>query len=102
VVLLSFALAFITIEFGGYWQLLSLVSGFILISPVLAVGTYAISSQLERGEKPSLRRCLREEQRVFGNLMVFALMSVFGATMSLPGLAGIALTVVLRFGGRDV
>ena len=26
-------------------------------------------------------------------LMVFALMSVFGATMSLPGLAGIALTV---------
>ena len=49
VVLLSFALAFITIEFGGYWQLLSLVSGFILISPVIAVGTYAISSQLERG-----------------------------------------------------
>jgi uncharacterized membrane protein len=74
VVLLSFALAFITIEFGGYWQLLSLVSGFILVSPVLAVGTYAISSQLERGQVPSLRRCLREEQRVFGNLMVFALM----------------------------
>jgi len=74
VVLLSLALAFVTIEFGGYWELLSLVSGFILISPVLAVGTYAISSQLERGEKPSLRRCVREEQRAFGNLMVFALM----------------------------
>jgi uncharacterized membrane protein len=50
------------------------VSGFILIAPVLAVGTYAISSQLERGETPSLRRCLREEERAFGNLMVFALM----------------------------
>jgi uncharacterized membrane protein len=50
------------------------VSGFILIAPVLAVGTYAISCQLERGEKPSLRRCLRDEQRTFGNLMVFALM----------------------------
>ena len=74
VVLASLALAWIAVEFGGYWQLLSLVSGFILVSPVLAVGTYAISSQLERGEKPSLRRCLREEQRVFGNLMVFALM----------------------------
>lgn len=73
VVLLSLALAWIAVEFGGYWQLLSLVSGFILVSPVLAVGTYAISGQLERGEKPSLRRCLREEQRVFGNLMVFAL-----------------------------
>jgi uncharacterized membrane protein len=74
VVLLSFALAWITVEFGGYWQLLSLVSGFILVAPVLAVGTYAISRQLEGGERPSLRRCLREERRAFGNLMVFALM----------------------------
>jgi uncharacterized membrane protein len=74
VVLLSLGLAWIAVHFGGYWELLSLVSGFILIAPVLAVGTYAISSQLERGERPSLRRCLREEQRAFGNLMVFALM----------------------------
>jgi uncharacterized membrane protein len=74
VVLASLALAWIAVEFGGYWELLSLVSGFILIAPVLAVGTYAISSQLERGERPSLSRCLREEQRAFGNMMVFALM----------------------------
>ena len=74
VVLLSLAVAFIAVRFGGYWQLLSLVSGFILIAPVLAVGTYSISSQLDRGLRPELGRCLREEQRVFGNLMVFALM----------------------------
>ena len=74
VILLSFALAWITVAFGGYWELLTLVSGFILIAPILAVGTYAISRQLERGKVPSLRRCVREEQRAFGNLMVFALM----------------------------
>jgi uncharacterized membrane protein len=74
VVVLSLTLAMIALEFGGYWELLALVSGFILISPVLAVGTYVISIHLERGETPSLRRCLREEQRAFGNLMVFALM----------------------------
>jgi len=74
VILLSLALAAVTIEFGGYWELLSLVSGFVLIAPILAVGTYAISRQLERGKVPSLRRCIREEQRAFGNLMVFALM----------------------------
>jgi uncharacterized membrane protein len=74
VVLLSFALAYVAVELGGYWELLSLVSGFILIAPVLAVGTYAISRQLEHGKTPSLRRCMREEQRAFGNLMVFALM----------------------------
>jgi uncharacterized membrane protein len=74
VILLSLALAWVAVEFGGYWELLSLVSGFILVAPVLAVGTYAISRQLERGKVPSLRRCMREEQRAFGNLMVFALM----------------------------
>lgn len=74
VVLASFLLAFITLEFGGYWELLTLISGFILVAPTLAVGTYEISRQLERGEQPSLGRCLREERRVFGNLMVFALM----------------------------
>jgi uncharacterized membrane protein len=73
VVLLSFAVAVVAIRFGGYWELLALVSGFIFIAPLLAVGTYAISEQLERGEKPSLRRCLFEERRAFASLMVFAL-----------------------------
>ena len=74
VVLLSWVLAWIAVRFGGYFELLALVSGFIFVAPVLAVGTYAISDQLEHGERPSLRRCIREERRAFGNLMVFALM----------------------------
>jgi uncharacterized membrane protein len=73
VVALSWALAYVTVQFGGYWELLALVSGFIFVAPVLAVGTYAISDQLEHGEIPSLRRCIGEERRAFGNLMVFAL-----------------------------
>jgi uncharacterized membrane protein len=73
VVLLSWALAYIAIRYGGYFELLALVSGFILVAPLLAVGTYSISEQLERGLQPSLRRCFVEERRAFGNLMVFAL-----------------------------
>ena len=73
VVLLSWALAFVTVRFGGYWELLALASGFIFIAPLLAVGTYAISDQLEHGERPSLRRCINEEKRAVGNLMVLAL-----------------------------
>jgi uncharacterized membrane protein len=73
VVLLSWALAYIAIRFGGYFELLALISGFILIAPLLAVGTYSISEQIERGLEPSLRRCFIEERRAFGNLMVFAL-----------------------------
>ena len=74
VVLLSGALAYVTLRWGGYWELLALVSGFILVAPVVAVGTYSISEQLERGVRPSLRRCFVEERRAFGNLMIFALM----------------------------
>jgi len=74
VVLLSWGLAYVSVQWGGYFELLVLILGFILIAPVLAVGTYAISEQIERGEKPSLRRCLREERKASGNLMVFALM----------------------------
>ena len=74
VVLLSWGLAYVAVQWGGYFELLVLILGFILIAPVLAVGTYAISEQIERGEKPSLRRCLSEERKAFGNLMVFALM----------------------------
>jgi uncharacterized membrane protein len=74
VVLLSWSLAYVAVRWGGYFELLVLILGFILVAPVLAVGTYAISEQIERGEEPSLRRCLREERKAFGNLMVFALM----------------------------
>jgi len=74
VVALSWALAYVTMQWGGYWELLALVSGFILLAPLVAVGTYSISEQLERGVRPSLRRCFVEERRAFGNLMVFALM----------------------------
>lgn len=74
VVLLSWTLAYVAVQWGGYFELLVLILGFILVAPVLAVGTYAISEQIERGEKPSLRRCLSEERKAFGNLMVFALM----------------------------
>jgi uncharacterized membrane protein len=74
VVLLSGALAYVTLRWGGYWELLALVSGFILVAPLVAVGTYSISEQLERGVRPSLRRCFVEERRAFGNLMIFALM----------------------------
>ena len=72
----SLIVAAIAMRFGGYWVLLTLLTGFIFIAPVLAVGTYAISKQLEKGEPCSLRRCFSEEQRAFGNLMVFALISM--------------------------
>ena len=76
IVAVSLIVAGVAMRFGGYWLLLTLISGFIFVAPVLAVGTYAISKQLEKGQPCSLRRCFSEEQRAFGNLMVFALISM--------------------------
>ena len=55
VVLLSLAVSpTIAVRFGGYFELLALVSGFILVAPVLAVGTYASASSSSAARS---RRC---------------------------------------------
>jgi uncharacterized membrane protein len=60
--------------YGSYWLLFALLSGFVFVAPVLCIGLYAISAQLERGDPPSLLRSLREAgRRRLGNELVFAL-----------------------------
>ena len=73
IMLLSWLVTGIGLRAGSYWAVLVLLSGFVFIAPVLALGLYSISRQLERGLKPSLSRCFGEQTRSMGNLMVFAL-----------------------------
>jgi uncharacterized membrane protein len=72
-VLLSYALSFLTWKLGGYVLILSLMSGFVFIAPVLAIGLYSISCQLQRGLKPQIGYCLREGRRNLGNEMVYSM-----------------------------
>jgi uncharacterized membrane protein len=72
-VLLSWGVAGVAIRLGSYWALLVLLSGFVFVAPVLALGLYAISRQLEAGVTPSLAGGLRQQRRSLGNAMVFAL-----------------------------
>lgn len=73
IMLLSWLVTGIGLRAGSYWAVLVLLSGFVFVAPVLALGLYSISRQLERGLKPSLSRCFSEQTRSMGNLMVFAL-----------------------------
>jgi uncharacterized membrane protein len=59
--------------YGSGWMVIVLLSAFIFVAPVLAIGLYAISAQLARGERASLRRCLREEQLHLGDTAVYSL-----------------------------
>lgn len=72
-VLLSYLIGFLTWKLGGYVLILSAMSGFVFIAPVLAIGLYSISCQLQRGLKPQIGYCLREGRRHLGNEMVYSM-----------------------------
>jgi len=73
IALLSFIVTAIGVALGSYWAALVLLSGFVFVAPVLALGLYSISRQLERGHDPSIAKCMLELRRTLGTAMVFAL-----------------------------
>ncbi|MBS0393656.1 MAG: DUF2189 domain-containing protein [Proteobacteria bacterium] len=73
IVLLSAAVSGIALRFGTGWLLLVLLSGFVFVAPVLAIGVYAISAALERGQRPSLGACLETTRRDLGDALVYSL-----------------------------
>jgi uncharacterized membrane protein len=73
IALLSWLVTGIGLRLGSYWAVLVLLSGFVFVAPVLALGLYSISRQLERGLVPALGRCLTEQRKTLGTVMVFAL-----------------------------
>lgn len=94
-------------RYGSYWFLFAMLGGFVFMAPVICIGLYAISAQLERGQPVSLARALRAGfRRYLGNEMVFALVllvlflvwaragamvSVFFPVRGHPGFSDLAL-----------
>lgn len=72
-VMVSYLMGFLTWKLGGYVLILSTMSGFVFIAPVLAIGLYSISCQLQRGLEPQIGYCLREGRRHLGNEMVYSM-----------------------------
>lgn len=61
-------------RFGSYWFMLAMLGGFVFMAPVMCIGLYAISAQLERGQPVSLVRALRAGfKRYIGNELIFSL-----------------------------
>ncbi len=72
IVVLSYCVSFMVWHFGGLGLLASLLSGFVFLGPVLAIGLYSISCQIQAGMTPRLGYCLREGRRHLSNELVFA------------------------------
>lgn len=58
---------------GGWVLLISLLSGFIFVGPLLAFGMYSVSRQLCLGRSPTLLWTLKAAWRPLANSLVFAL-----------------------------
>jgi uncharacterized membrane protein len=73
ITVLSALVSGIALRFGTSWLLLVLLSGFVFVAPVLAIGLYAISAALERGARPSLGDCLVAARHNLGDMLVYSL-----------------------------
>ena len=71
--LLSVLISELTLRFGTMALYLGLTSGFLFMGPILAVGLYSISNQLDEGRKPELGYCIREGQIHFMELLVLGI-----------------------------
>jgi uncharacterized membrane protein len=71
--LLSAAIAWLAWQAGGWVLLISLLSGFVFVGPLLAFGMYSVSRQICLGHKPTLAQTLRAARRPLTNSLVFAL-----------------------------
>jgi uncharacterized membrane protein len=73
-VLLSWLVVGSAWAMGKYVLVFALLSGFVFVGPVLAIGTYSISRQLERQDSPTIRRCLVSGRRHLASALVFSLL----------------------------
>ena len=73
IMVLSAIVSGIALRFGTGWLLLALLSGFVFVAPVLAMGLYVISAAVERRTQPSLVACLAAARRDLGDALVYSL-----------------------------
>lgn len=97
VFLVSALVAWLALQLGGYVLLISVLSGFVFIAPMLAFGLYSVSRELCEGREPSLASTLGAIKRPLGNSMVYTL--VLLVVFLLWARAGMMVQVFFPLGG---
>ncbi len=90
--------AWLAWKLGGFILLISVLSGFVFIAPVLAFGLYSVSRQLCEGKTPDFGHTLQAIKRPLGNAMVYTL--VLLVIFLLWARAGMMVQVFFPLGGR--
>lgn len=69
---LSLVLAYAFYSFGTLGLYLGMATGFLLIGPVLAIGLYSFSCQIEQGRRPVMGYCMKEGKGHIKDMMIFS------------------------------
>lgn len=72
----AYVVTYLLVTTGNHVLLFSLLTGFVIIGPVLAFSLYDISCQLDRGRRPTLGHCFLESRRHLGNELLFAVLLI--------------------------
>ena len=73
IMLVSVAVSALAWSLGRFALLAALLSGFVFVAPLIAVGLYCVSRELGAGRTPSLRQSFVLARRVAGQAGIFAL-----------------------------
>lgn len=73
VFLVSTVLSWLAWKSGGWVLLITLLTGFVFLAPLLAFALYSVPRQLDHGQEPSFRQTLRAARRPFQNALIFGL-----------------------------
>ncbi|HEU0152812.1 MAG TPA: DUF2189 domain-containing protein [Arenimonas sp.] len=76
VLVVSLGVSALAWSLGRFALLATLLSGFVFVAPLIAVGLYCVSRALEAGRRPTLRESFVLARRVAGQAGVFALVQL--------------------------
>ena len=69
----SLGVSLLAWKLGSYVLVISMLSGFIFVAPLLATGLYSVSRQITRGKTVSFARSVKRMQFALRDALVFAL-----------------------------
>jgi uncharacterized membrane protein len=100
IVLVSMAVAALAWSLGRFALLAALLSGFVFVAPLIGVGLYCVSRELEAGRRPTLGHSFRLARRVAGQAGVFALAQL--VILLLWSRAGMVITALFPAEAGDL